>query len=137
MALLLVSGYEAAGCAATAAVKLCEEAAQRLCRFRLGPDHPSTLGIMASLARSYNAAGQRDRALKLHEEVLALRRAKLGPDHPDTLESMNNLANSYVGADQFDRALKLREQVLALVPFQAEPRPPRHRSDREGLRVGR
>ena len=50
---------------------------------------------MNNLANSYNDLGRNAEALKLHEEVLALRKARLGPDHPDTLKSMSNLANSY------------------------------------------
>ena len=61
----------------------------------LGPGHPDTLRGMTLLSSSYAKAGQNDRALKLREEVLALRKAKLGPDHRDTLISMTNLANSY------------------------------------------
>ena len=69
---------------------------------------------MHNLAISYYAAGRRDEALKLREEVLALSRKVLGPEHPDTLMAMNNLANSYDDAGRRDEALKLREEVLAL-----------------------
>jgi tetratricopeptide (TPR) repeat protein len=61
---------------------------------------------------AYYAAGQFDRALRLHEQVLKARRAKLGDDHPDTLLSMINLASSYWAAGQNDRAIPLYEQVL-------------------------
>ena len=50
---------------------------------------------MGNLAISYFAAGRRDEALKLREEVLALSRKVNGPEHPDTLGAMNNLAISY------------------------------------------
>ena len=48
----------------------------------LGPDHPDTLFSMTNLANSYAKAGQNDRAMKLREEVLALRKAKLAPTTP-------------------------------------------------------
>jgi tetratricopeptide (TPR) repeat protein len=69
---------------------------------------------MGNLANSYFDTGHHDRALKLHEEALALQRSKLGPDHPDTLMSMNNLACSYTDVGQIERALKLFEETLAL-----------------------
>ena len=47
---------------------------------------------MSNLAISYADAGQNERALKLHEETLALRKAKLGPDHPDTLGTRLGIA---------------------------------------------
>jgi tetratricopeptide (TPR) repeat protein len=81
---------------------------------KLGPDHPDTLESMYNLALSYAAAGQNERALKLHEETLALRKAKLGPDHPDTLMSRNNLAASYAAAGQNERALRLHEETLPM-----------------------
>jgi serine/threonine protein kinase len=87
----------------------------------LGPDHADTFRSMNNLANSYREAGQHDRAIKLHEETLALQRAKLGPDHLDTLTSMNNLANSYHDAGQHDRALKLREETLALMRSKLGP----------------
>ena len=37
---------------------------------------------MNNLAHNYSTDGQNDRALKLHEETLAVQKAKLGPDHP-------------------------------------------------------
>jgi tetratricopeptide (TPR) repeat protein len=72
-----------------------------------------TIWRMYGLAVSYDQAGRRDEALKLREEVLALRRAKLGPDHPDTIRSMADLANSYARAGRRDEALKLGEEALA------------------------
>ena len=81
---------------------------------------------MNNLAASYADAGQYDRAIKLHEETLALRRAKLGPDHPDTLRSMSILAESYADAGQTDRAMKLYEETLALQKAKLGPDHPIH-----------
>jgi tetratricopeptide (TPR) repeat protein len=81
---------------------------------KLGPDHPSTLISMNSLALGYGADGQLDRALPLMEETLKLRKAKLGPDHSDTLMSMNNLATGYLYAGRLDQALPLLEETLKL-----------------------
>jgi tetratricopeptide (TPR) repeat protein len=76
--------------------------------------YPDTIGRMYNLAVSYDRAGRRDEALKLREQVLALRRAKLGPDHPDTLRSIADLANSYAVAGRRDEAQRLGEELLVL-----------------------
>src|SRR5205823_13119443 len=62
----------------------------------LGPDHPSTLGSRNNLANAYRAAGRAEKAVALHEQVLAARQRLLGPDHPDTAQSQNNLARAIV-----------------------------------------
>jgi tetratricopeptide (TPR) repeat protein len=69
---------------------------------------------MYGLADSYDAAGRRDEALKLREQLLSLSRKVLGPEHPDTLNAIPPLADSYDKAGRLDKALKLREQELAL-----------------------
>ena len=70
------------------------QAARAIYNSRLGPEHPDALRSMQNLAMSYSDIGRHADALKLDEEVLAVR-VKLGPDHPDTLTSMNNLAIDY------------------------------------------
>jgi hypothetical protein len=89
-----------------------EESALAKCKAELGEDHPDTLTSMYSLAISYRAVGQIEKALGLNEQTLSLRRAKLGEDHPNTLNSMITLANSYSDIGQNDKALALREQTL-------------------------
>jgi len=51
---------------------------------------------MYNLAISYQALGRQAEALKLREEILALRQAKLGRDHPDTLLSGLGVASCLV-----------------------------------------
>jgi hypothetical protein len=58
----------------------------------LGLEHPSTLIIMANLARSYADQGQWKEAEELEVQVLDIHKRVLGPEHPDTLTSMANLA---------------------------------------------
>jgi tetratricopeptide (TPR) repeat protein len=69
---------------------------------------------MNNLAASYLNTGRRDEAMKLQEEVLALRKKVSGPEHPATLTAMANLAFSYSEAGRRDEALKLREELLPL-----------------------
>jgi tetratricopeptide (TPR) repeat protein len=87
----------------------------------LGKDHPDTLTARSYLARAYNAAGDRDRAIPLLEQTLADRERVLGDDHPDTLTSRNSLAYAYGsgsvrerwrGIVLFDQTLAGRQRVL-------------------------
>ena len=66
------------------------------------------------LAESYDAAGRRDEALKMLEEMLTLSRKVNGPEHSHSLRAMQLLANSYARVGREDETLKLREEVLAV-----------------------
>ena len=57
-------------------------------------------------------AGDRGRAIPLHEQTLTDSVRVLGPDHPDTLGSANNLAGAYESAGDLGRAIPLYEQTL-------------------------
>jgi tetratricopeptide (TPR) repeat protein len=81
--------------------------------FHIGQLSSRDSSLVHNLASRFYAWGQRDEALKLNEEMLALRRRVLLPDHPDTLTSMNNLANCYAALNRPAEALKLREEALA------------------------
>ncbi|MFB6841897.1 tetratricopeptide repeat protein [Streptomyces sp. NPDC056361] len=78
----------------------------------LGPDHPDAMTSRNSLAYTYQAAWDLDRAIPLYEQTLAERRQLLGPDHPKTLISQNNLASTYLSAGTPGRAIPLYEQIL-------------------------
>src|SRR5438093_980333 len=69
---------------------------------------------MNNLAISFQIVGRQEEALRLREQVLALRRKTLGPEHPETLGALDNLANSYHAAGRQDEAVKLLEEVLPL-----------------------
>jgi tetratricopeptide (TPR) repeat protein len=68
------------------------EAAVKLLRTSLGPDHSETLGAMNNLALVYKDLQQPDRSEPLLVQVLDSRRRSLGEEHPDTLQSINNMA---------------------------------------------
>ena len=53
-------------------------------------------------------------AVKIDEELFALRRSKLGADHPDTIGSMNNLGAGYAALGRTVDAIELLEQVLKI-----------------------
>ena len=82
-------------------------------RALLGPDDPSTLESMSTLAKVYGDRGQHGEAVGLREPVLAGYRARLGPDRLETIMSMMHLANSYAELDRRREALELDEQALA------------------------
>nr|WSZ15592.1 tetratricopeptide repeat protein [Streptomyces canus] len=85
-----------------------------VCEQFLGETHPSTLNSRNNLANAYEAAGDLDRAILLHETTLTLRQEVLGDTHPDTLNSRNNLAIAYQAAGDLDRAIPLHETTLTL-----------------------
>jgi tetratricopeptide (TPR) repeat protein len=109
------------------AVRIDEEVLDRK-KALFGPDDPETLVSMSDLGRSYSHLGQyldrrvfkeqaspyHQKALRLHEDVLARRRAALGPEHPDTLASLTNLANAYTDLELYEEALPLRLEMLNL-----------------------
>jgi tetratricopeptide (TPR) repeat protein len=82
-----------------------------LMKAKLGPDHPSTLIVMHTLALTYRDVDRMDRALPLFEEVSRLRKAKLGPEHPQTWDSVYMLALTYRDAGRLDRAVPLLEEI--------------------------
>jgi len=79
----------------------------------LGPEHPETLAVRSSIADSYAAAGRREEALNLREEVLTLCRQALGPEHRYTFIAMNGLANSYMTEQNYAKAEPLLSELLA------------------------
>jgi predicted Zn-dependent protease len=70
---------------------------------------------MEYLAKIYDEADRRDDAIKMQEEVLAIRRKVNGPEHRDTLKTLCILANFYHKAGRREEALKLREEALPLM----------------------
>jgi tetratricopeptide (TPR) repeat protein len=111
--------YETAG-KLEEALRLYEQTL-KLRQAKLGPDHPSTLWSMSTLAIAYGRAGKNDQALPLVEETLKLGKAKLGPNHPDTLQFMLNLAIAYSTSGKFDQALPLLEETLKLMEARDHP----------------
>ena len=89
-----------------------------------GDEDPDTLKANHNLALVYDETDRHSDALKLREQVFALRQKVNGPEHPDTLKAMRSLAFSYYKAGRCDEALKLREQVLALYRKVSGPEDP-------------
>ena len=98
--------------------------ADDLIRQHLGPEHPDTISIMASLARAHLDAANFDLALALLHETLRLRKAALGVEHPCTLTDMNNLASAYQAAGKLDLAVPLMEQTLQVQQTTLAPEHP-------------
>ena len=82
-----------------------------------GLEHEDTLHEMNHLANSHDGIGgqeERQKALNLREQVLALELKVNGPEAPDTIKAMNNVAISYGEAGRRDEAIKLGQEVLVL-----------------------
>ena len=83
-----------------------------------GPEHPDTLDSMSNLANSYDDFGRWAEALKLREDVLALRRKALGPQHPDTVKTLNLIARTLATSDAPEirngtNAVRFAEEAVA------------------------
>jgi tetratricopeptide (TPR) repeat protein len=63
---------------------------------------------------AYAADGQVDKAIKLLEQVVAVKAKVFREDHPDRLSSQHALAMAYEADGQVDKALKLLEQIVAI-----------------------
>ncbi len=68
--------------------------------------------MMNDLAIIYDRIGRTAEALKLMEEVVAVKRRTLGPLHQSTLKSVNNLALALAVQGQLEDAVTLLEELL-------------------------
>ncbi|KAJ7858511.1 hypothetical protein B0H14DRAFT_3634159 [Mycena olivaceomarginata] len=78
----------------------------------LGDNHPDTLNVMGSLARTYFKLGESQKAKELHIIVLEKQKQVLGDNHPDTLQTKNNLAMIYSVLGEHQKAEELQVAVL-------------------------
>jgi tetratricopeptide (TPR) repeat protein len=72
----------------------CNDALQS-CKEILGPEHPSTLAIIANLASTYRNQGRWKEAEEPQATELKICSRVLGKEHPSTLTSIANLASTY------------------------------------------
>lgn len=78
------------------------------------PEDSERLFVANNLAVALKeSAGDNEGALRLMEEVLAVRRAQLGDEHPSTLDSVTNLALQHTEMGNFGAALPLSEEAVA------------------------
>jgi tetratricopeptide (TPR) repeat protein len=86
----------------------------KVCRDRLGPEHPDVATSLNNLALLYNAQGHYTEAEPLLLQALDLRRRLLGESHPDVATSLNNLALLYNAQGHYTEAEPLYVQALDL-----------------------
>jgi len=75
--------------------------------------HAREVAAGAEQVTLQESAGDYAGALRLLEEVLAVRRRTLGDHHPDTLDSITNLALHHTETGSYEAALTLSEEVVA------------------------
>ncbi|SDZ24524.1 Tetratricopeptide repeat-containing protein [Geodermatophilus africanus] len=80
----------------------------------LGPDHPDTATVLASLASTLGELGRHTDALPLEQRALAIIEAALGPDHPDTATVLASLASTLGELGRHTDALPLEQRALAV-----------------------
>ncbi|WP_216902172.1 tetratricopeptide repeat protein [Nocardia alni] len=82
------------------------------CERILRADHPTTLTARGNLGQVYASTGQPDKAIPLHEAVLADGQRRLGINHPETLVFRNNLAYACRLEGRLDKAISLFEAIV-------------------------
>jgi tetratricopeptide (TPR) repeat protein len=83
-------------------------------RSNLPEDHRDRLSTQHVLAMAYRANGQVKKAVRLLEQVVAIRERVLAEDHPNRLASQHELASAYRANGQVKDAVRLLEQVVAI-----------------------
>ncbi len=58
----------------------------------LGPEHPTTLGMMGILAAVLNGQDKHAEAEQMQRELIDVERRVLGPEHPRTRATANGLS---------------------------------------------
>ena len=79
----------------------------------LGPDHPRTLIARNNLALTHQDAGSLQKALDMHQALLADCTRVFGPNHPHTLTARSNLATAYQEAGNLSTAIDMHQALLA------------------------
>jgi tetratricopeptide (TPR) repeat protein len=80
----------------------------------LSEDHSDRLLTQHVLAIAYQANGQIKDAVRLLEQVVAIRERVLAEDHPDRLTSQAVLASAYQDNGQVKDTVRLLEHVVAI-----------------------
>jgi serine/threonine protein kinase len=88
------------------------ERALALRKSHLNPDHPDTLGNMATLAEAHLWVGRFTDAIDLYHYLLENRKVVLGPDHSETMGYVGLLASAYQSAGQYDKSVPMWEDLL-------------------------
>jgi serine/threonine-protein kinase len=99
----------------------------------LGPEHPSTLKSMVSLAHAYSRQGRQGEAEALYRETLEIQKRVLGPEHPDTLLSMNGVAIACHRQGRHAEAESLHRQTLEIRKRVMGPEHPDTQQSRNNL----
>ena len=86
----------------------------KVCRLRLGEEHPDVALSLNDLAGLYRTQGRYTEAESRYLEALELRKRLLGEEHPDVALSLNNLAGLYKAQGRYEKAEPLYRQALTI-----------------------
>ena len=70
--------------------------------------------LLCSIANVYYLQANYPEALKMHEDVLAIRVAKLGLEHPDIATTYCNMGNVYRSMGEYKKGLEYHNKDLAI-----------------------
>jgi tetratricopeptide (TPR) repeat protein len=80
----------------------------------LPEDRPEIAISLSDLASCHESLGEYGKAVRLHEEALAMERRLLPEDHPDIATSLDNLATCHERQGKYGKAVLLHEEALAI-----------------------
>ncbi|MEL7406366.1 MAG: tetratricopeptide repeat protein, partial [Cyanobacteria bacterium J06558_2] len=86
----------------------------KVCRERLGEQHPDVATSLNNLAYLYYSQGRHEDAKTLYFQALELNKQLLGEQHPSVANSLNNLAGLYQEQGRYEEAEPLFLQALEL-----------------------
>ncbi|KAI8966751.1 TPR-like protein [Daldinia sp. FL1419] len=78
-------------------------------------DSPSQEEIEHALALAYSDLGQRDKAIRMYKNVLAVRKQLFAEDDYVVLMAEYNLADAYSSNNQFGEAIEILEHVMPIL----------------------
>ncbi|MEL6438976.1 MAG: tetratricopeptide repeat protein, partial [Cyanobacteria bacterium J06621_8] len=84
----------------------------KVCRERLGEQHPDVASSLNNLALLYKSQGRYESVEPLYLQALELYKQLLGSQHPDVASSLNNLALLYSAQGRYEEAEPLYLQAL-------------------------
>ena len=83
-------------------------------RLSLGPEHPTTIHLLGSLAELHQENGNYTEAAQISRSLVALKKTVFGPEHPTTISSMSTLASMLDELKQYHESEPIHEEVLSL-----------------------
>jgi len=86
----------------------------QLTKAELPEEHPVSLKLLTTLAKSLGCQGLRKQELEIYNQVLPIHLSVLGPEHPETEEILHNKASTLMIDGRLNDAWDWAEKVYAV-----------------------